>query len=474
MLSRVQFYRRDQNTIVVFKDNGQLIGPTLAFEFTLGQTAAFPVINVSSKGVTGSGTSNVYNVDITPDPTKNPGLFAASSALAKALRTGSAAPLDNSLKQRPITLETKFTDHTSSFQFFHYYSRGLKTSSDIRVTLPDGYTQSFVKLSDGHQTGSNYQALATQVANFLLQYGLKDSTYALDTQTNQNPGQSFFGNSQTRNASFEGVLNAPANTGSLPTLDQPYVQVAYRWEGWDITAADIQKLSDSLSNKYGFQLYPKDFLGDTSDIKMYELLLGINIYQSGINTLLSISNDDETKLLDKYRSIYHCNADDSDSIAQDRKQGSDENYKACDALSAFKNTLNDYHRAMEANSGQVKAPTGIAGLFNYTLNIFHIGTPTPIDGAKTAALIFKMVNNLEQFVSFSDLTKLVGGPGHLYVSANLTGFKNGTELSSDQGIVSNTFGAVDSNNPSGPITTAQSLLNVNAGEFNLSWLRDVL
>jgi len=450
VLSRIQIYRKDLTTIQVFKDNGALIGPTLSFEFTVGQLATFPVVNMSAKGVTGTGHSEIYSVNIDSNLKNNPGLYANAAALTKVFRTGSVSSLTDELHLRPIQIDIGFTDETSSFQFFHYNYRGLSTNSNITVTLGDGYQGKYIEMSDGQQTGHSYQELATNAATFLLQFLMKNSTYSIDTHTNSNPGQTFYGDSQTRNVIFEGAVGAPTQSGGAEVLSQPYVRVSYRWEGWDMESADIVTLTDSLSAKYGFTLYPKGFLGDTTDIKMYELQLGINLYQSGIDRITSMTPDAEAALITKYQLIYDC-GDSSDYKPFSRDTTSLKvhphfNRQACMSVWGFRKALDDYQYGRNDRSSP----------------------------ESQGSRIMSMINDLEGFMAFQDIVQLAGGSNHVYVSASLSGFKTNSEDSSAQPIASNTFGQSDNNNPNGPVDSAQNILGVQSGEFNMSWMRDVL
>jgi hypothetical protein len=294
--------------------------------------------------------------------------------------------------------------------------------------------------------------LATNAGTFLAQYLANSSTYSVNTNANLNPGQSFLGESQTRNAFFEGALNPPAEKGAPETLDQPYVKVQYRWEGWDLSSKSAKDLVNSLSQKYGFTLYPEGFLGDTQDIKLYELLLNVNLYQDGLSEILSMTPKDQKAFENGYRVMHNCDAWDDGQM--DQLQGDDAHI--CSTLEDFDSAFDSYRKMVS-----------------------HKGKPvTPKDATKEAKAIFSLVSNLEQFASFSDLYRLSGQDAHkdekrLYVSSQISGFKIGSETPSTTPINSNSYGNGDTNG--GPIDSLQNnIINIQDGEFNMSWLRSVL
>jgi hypothetical protein len=178
-------------------------------------------------------------------------------------------------------------------------------------------------------------------------------------------------------------------------------------------------------------------LADTKDVKLYELALNISIYQNGLNKLATISKDDLKTLVSNYSSLHNCDKypDDLQDMA-----GGDETI--CAKLGDFQGDLGDYGRAKGDSTKQAKA-------------------------------LFAMVSDLEQFATFTDLVRLVGGSGNVYIQSQITGFREGSETLSNP-ISSNTFGTPDLYNPNGVISTVQSILNIDSGEFNMEWLRSFL
>jgi hypothetical protein len=426
VLARLHIFRKDQNTIQVFKDNGQLVGAHVAFEVTLDQPAQFPLISLSAQKVTGSAKSKIFTVNINPDPRLNPGIYSATSSIASALRTGSVEVLEAS--QKPTLLSTQFTETQSQLQFFHLMKRTLKTNGKISVQLPDGTSGSYISLSGGRQTGAHYQALATQAATYVAQKLLNDTTIGINTNAAPDPGRSFMGHSETQSTELQARLDG-AN------LSVPMVRMQYRWEGWSITAQKAQALIDSLSAQYGFKLYPDGFLMDTQNIKLYEIDLYVNLYQSAFNQILSMTPAQEQALEAKVSATHHCKAIMLPLFTREADRA------ACSSMGKFRDSM-AAHRGGRLNSA------------NQAIDIYNIAL------------------DLEQFLSFKELVDLVG-VNHLYVYSTINGFRIGSETLSDP-IRSNTLGQVDADNPDGILDAVEQILGIDDGEFKMQWIRGVL
>jgi hypothetical protein len=290
-----------------------------------------------------------------------------------------------------------------------------------------GTTDQYLSLVDGTQSGKSYQALATQVGDYLVQRlaGNNTAQFSINTETNNDPGRTFLGSSTTRQVSFQGKVTKG--------IESPLVQIQYRWEGWTISAPDLLKQINVLSQKYGFQLYPANFLGSTQKIQMYTLNLNMNFYQDALTAITSMSDKDATALVNKY-------------------------YKA--------------HKCQDQNLSDIDACYGIDQFTSY-FNAFRKGEKKIQDQANDEQ---EIISNLEKFVTFGDLVNLVGENGNsqrLYVSSNLNGFRVGSEILSDP-ISSNGFGSAPSLYGDGIVNFIEQKLGINDGEFFMQWLRDVL
>lgn len=427
VLSRLHVFRKDQNTLQVFKDNGELAGIEFSLEFTVGtDVAAYPVASLTAQHTAGSADTNMYTINLYPDPVANPGIFAAASALAATLHTGSVETLE--AIQKPAEVTVDFSDTSTTAQFFFWVWRSLKSSGTINVTLPDGTTGKFLSLSKGSQSGTSFQSVAQQAATFLLQQLSGSSTFVVDTQAAPDPGLTFLGSSKTRQVSFQARL--------APGITTPYYQTNYFWEGWQMSASDLENLVNQLSQQYGFQLFPDGFEGSMTEIQLYELSLVISVYQAGYNALTGMTTDQ---------------------------------------IQAFEKTISDPNDCQEfipnesALTPQEAFNCGLLMDFDLQITNFHKDT----DPTKQGADVMSAFSDLEQLLSFQQFTALVGGVQNLYLSAQITGFQVGSETLSNP-INSNTLGQADPLNPAGVLATVEQLLGINDAEFQMQWIRSFL
>ncbi len=419
LISRLQIYRKDSNTIQVYKDNGNLLGFSLSLELSVSDTGTLPVLLITRNETRGSGETKIFKVTIGQNLVTNPNLPANAAALAATFKYGNVHILESAMK--PAIIQTSFKDKSGYFRFLHRVNRSLKTKSTLNVTLPDGRSTDFISLNDGRQKGAHYQQLGNDVADFLLTDITQDPSTTFSTQPQLNPGQSFLGHSQTRNATFQ------ARVENNIAVD-PFLQIQYYWQGWQKKASDAQALFDSLSNRLGFKLYPDHALDNVKALQLYQINLYINVYENGLKALASMTPDDEDALESKYRERHHCFL----NVGRE-----------CAAIHRFKKAFNDYRD----------------------------GSDDPTDHSQALA---RMASHLEEFADFADFLGAVGGANHIYIYSNYTGFKTASEISSQVPNTSYTFGKVDSPYPNGILSAVESILDVSDGEFYLQWLREVL
>lgn len=466
LLWRLRVYRPQNNPdmLVIYKDNGSLQGVQVTINLSVGAGATLPVVTMTAKGVSGTADTEYYRVNVNPDPQKNPQLYGNSAALAVALRGGSIEALKEI--QKPTLISTRFHDSSDTFQFLYYVDRSLKTNGLVTVTLPNGASDAFISLTAGNQKGGNYQSLGTQIVNYIIQKFSNNPDISVDTKAAQNPGQTFMGYSSTRDASLQGRVGA--------NLSEMFGKVQYRWEGWDISSPDVQRLVDSLSQKYGFTLYPSGFMHDTQEVQLYSISLSLNFYDSALKNILSMSQWDEERLVKKYQDLHHCYSQSVDSSPDPTPDQAE-----CTAIGYFDIGYGLYHPDTRGWLSTLLAKLGIGDEGKQMGEFFQSywkDSATSVAQAEDALQIF---TNLEQFVTFDELVDLTGGkdatgqPKNMYLQSNLSGFRVGSENLS-QPIPSNTFGHVNPNQPGGPLDSAQQILGVDDGEFEAQWVRDHL
>jgi len=294
------------------------------------------------------------------------------------------------------------------------------------LTTPADPEEKYISLLTGSQSGKSYQQLATQAATYLTQRLTNDNQVGVDTQATPDPGRSFLGSSETRQINFQAKME--------DRLTFPFTQVEYRWEGWSITAQDMQKRVDDLKNKYDWTFYYPNFLGDAQKVQLYQLTLNINLYEEALRTLTEMKRENEAALVNSNFKKYVCRVSSSTHEPE-------ANTTPCRAIVAFNRAYINYHKTSDLN--------------------------------KLSQYIVQMVDNLEQIVSFSEFVGLVGGKQNVYMYAVLSGYRQGTEVKSDP-LLSREFGTKPALYADGIINYLEQRLGINDGEALGQFIRDYL
>ena len=420
VLSRIQIFRKDENTILVFKDRGRLLGFTLGLGANVSAgNYQIPILNISVKKVTGVAKTKIFRVNIYPSKTVNPTVFQAAHAVAQTIRTGSTELLQVLQCPKGATISTQFKDRSSMFQLAHLVRRTLKTQGNIHVDLADGNSGDFIALTNGKQKGKNYQLFASQLANYFVQKMTGDPTYSFVSEAAPNPGQTFLGRSHTRDAQFQAAL--------IPELSDPLIGVQYRWEGWSLQSHRLENILTEINDKFHANLFSPGQLHDAKALQLYNITLNLNIYESGIKKILSMSPEKQAEIETKYQKENHCVF----GFSED-----------CAAIGRF-------HDQFESFRAGIKDPK------------------------KLARTTFAIVSNLEEFVDFSDLTQIIKATDKdFYLYSTINGAQKGSEFVDP--INSDTVGKIPNNVGDGVLNFVQNILGIDAGEFQAKWLREVL
>jgi hypothetical protein len=419
-LTRTHFYRSTATQIQIFKDNGEFDDFTLSADVKFGVTPGFPIFDALVSKMSGAGKTKVYTVNIDPNLTDNPQFFQAANAVSEAMRTGSTALLD--ALQGPVEIDTKFDDVYSTKRLLFWVERKLRTEGNITISNPVTYTDAdgkpavrvdkdnFLLMSTGRQTGVNYQLPFIDAVNYLFQRLTNSNQFTISSPTGDNPGSSFLGSSQTRVVQFQSRVNGP--------ISDPYINIAYRWEGWQKSVTDVMTLVNTQINaKYGYTVFPPNILHDTNILQLYDIGMSLQVYKNGIAQVYNMAN--EAQFITD-----HCRTSPS----------------GCDHLKNF----DRYFKAL------------------------HL----PAKIIDQAASEMNMLSELEQGLNFHDFVTTVGF-NNLFLSGAVQGFRSGSEIISNP-INANTYGAADQNNPDGVVTSAENIIGVQDGEMFAQWMRTVL
>jgi len=421
VLSRIQIFRKDANTLQIYRDPAKFN----VLDFALGLQARIQVLQLNWSWLKGAAKTNFYQLDLTPDLTQNPKLFDHVSALRSVLRKSDMELLDDDVK--PWKFEHDFSEHDFHFDLLWLRYLSANSTDRLRVTTPDNQWKDFIRRTIGKRTGQDYESLSLQVLNQLAdEYTNIDPRVAISSTESGNPGDTFKGKSVMRQVVLEGQINQNGSRQELD-LENLLVGVNYRWKGWDISTEKAQKIIKEITDKYGKNIFPSLSLNDTKKIQFYAIEVKSSLYQAAFTNLMRLSDQQWVDLFANY------------PIPTARPAQRQEQY--------------------------VRQAIGYQHAIEKAL--------TSGNTSNAADKIAKLVNLIEGTLTFQGFTTAIGGIQNLYLAGDIRGFRVGDE-NGDQPIYSESLGEIGSNKPFGPLAVLENQIGVSEGELLIYWLMQQL
>ncbi len=424
-ISRLHILRKDENTIQIYDDKGNITALNAAAGITASRVST---IGFDIQFSAGKAKTDFYNINIDGKLENNPDIVRNLISLRKILLTSDLEHLQ--VWQSPYQFHHKLKQNGMGLSLLWWRYRELNTKDNISVTAPNGMTKNFFYTSTGRRSGSDFQNFSLQAFNSLIfEYGIDD--ISILSTSSGDAGDTFLGRSKSRLASFESEY---IKSNSEIQLGDRFFQANYRWKGWSAPRDKIIGIIKGLSKRYDFILIPEVLLNDTKKIQLYTLDLSVMIYQRGLDF---ISQFNKTKLEECFRKAnwidyFHYN-----------QGGLNPNQEHADkerVIRNFFNAIKYYKNAKDKNK--------VKEMSQYGLEILNIA---------------------EQLFDFSLLVELVGGKDNIYVKSKLNGFRIGDE-SGDSALLSNHFGHFGSKKIDGPLKFLQSNLGLSESELFVYWL----
>lgn len=417
VLSRIQIFRKDENTIQIYRDPAKFN----TLDFALALQARIQVLDFDWSWLKGAARTDFYQLDLTPDLKKNPKLFTHVAALRSMLKKTDMDLLKKDVN--PWKFEHDFSERDFHFDFLWLRYLSSNATDRLRVTTPENKWKDFIRRTIGKRTGTDYESLSLQVLNQLMdEYTNIDPRVQVTSTNNGNPGDTFKGKSVMRQVVLEGQINQKGARQELD-LENTLVSINYRWKGWDISSDKAEKIVKEITDKYGQNIFPKLALNDTKKIQFYAIEVRSSLYQAAFTSLMRISDQQWADLYAQYpipgaRSTDH-------------------------RLQYIRQSIG-YQRAIEK-----------------ALNAGNTGD--------AADKIAKLVNLVEGVLTFKGFCTAIGGIQNLYLVGDIRGFRVGDE-NGDQPIFSQSLGQIGSNKPYGPLAVLQNQIGISEGELLIYWL----
>ena len=252
VLSRLHIFRKDQNTIQVFKDNGELAASSSRSSSRWAPTWRRIRWRRSRRSIRqGRRTRRCTRSTSIP-------IRWLTRAFSRPQRAGLDAAhrlhrnARGDLRSRPRLPSISATPRPRRNSCSACIARSSR-SGKINVTLPDGTTGKFLSLSKGSQTGTSFQSVASKRRRSCFSSSRVEPTFVVDTRRAPDPGLTFLGSSKTRQVSFQARL-AP---GHHDALLQPIIA----GKAGRCRLRILQTLVNQLSRSTGSSCIPDGFEG---------------------------------------------------------------------------------------------------------------------------------------------------------------------------------------------------------------------
>lgn len=413
-ISRLHLYRKDENTIQIYKDIGNVSSLILSFQLK----AVVPVFSVSAKLSAGVARIKAWNLSIDPDEKINPDIIKNLSALRSILTVGSISKLKTI--QKPLIIEHKFKQTNLKAKLTLLEASRLTNATDIKIIHPENRFKEFYHSIQYVQKGYNAEEYLVESVNGLFsQFTEWDLEIASISQGS--PGDSIGGAQSTFTSSFEGEvidkkLVIPFRKGQMPNT---YGLVSNKYRGFTISQKGAQKLMDKLSDQFGGGLFPENIISQTKRIFLYEIGVDVNFYEDGLRHFSNMSMEE----LDNILKIH---------IKGPAKWGKIKRIKSFFYFLKWHYERNNYQKYS-----------------NYMRGL------------------------LSMIVRWSDLEgykKIFDGDKNYLILSRVTGFRIDDE-GGDTPLISNSLGQIGSSQPLGPIKNIIDSLGLTESEFMAFWIR---
>jgi hypothetical protein len=410
-LFRLHILRKDENTIHVYKDLGNITAMTLAFRFR----AVAPVLDLSVKMGGGYARTKYYSIDISAS---NASIVENIQALKGLFRSSSLEILEKITK--PYIIKHRFKEANVNFGLPVFSITNLNDMDQIEVQHPTGAKKIFFQTNEVYRRGVNIEEFIVDTLNGVLGQ-FTETGINLSGISKGSPADSILGSAFLYSSTFEGELTDPYRDGirKKGELSLPYGSITKNFRGFIITKDKAKKILDELNKKYALEFYPEKVLSQTKNIFLYEIALNIYIYENGINHFSNLTEEEFSSLLVKYV-IGHAKG-----------------LKMFQMINRFK--LYKYH--MKRN--------------NYEKYSFY---------GRALLTLF------DRYLSLEGFKEMLGGDSNFFIYSRISGFRNEDEAG-DTAIMSSSIGQFGSEKVMGPITSIAEQMGMTPSEFFAYWIR---
>lgn len=427
LVKRIHIYRATADTIQVYIDNGELgeLG------FILGLDNYIPITRIDFSRAKGKYKVEMYNVNINADLNENPDLYKGVNALNALMQDGDKELLEN--YQSPYMLENTFRDTSTKYSFLNWRLKKLKKSGKIEILTPEKHISKFYKYTYEKQVGANNWAFGRDVVNYYLNEITEFIT--LRNEPWKNPARTFTGISSTQGFRFESRYDE--QVGGRERYKDAFMAMEVRKEGWKIKEKKLKKVIEDLNDQFGADIFSDDDANDATTLKLYTILVNMNIYEKGVWSILNYKQDRIKDLAKKYRRLNY-----------DRR-----------------------HCSTTRLNGAPIAKKIKCGNFQVFIDK-RDKCESSFNKSKDSAVscLVELANLYENYLEFKDFKDIIG-KDNIFIYGKITGFREDSDILTKP-INGNSVGKVSGKYWNGPVEEMRSKMNMQVNEFEGSWLRE--
>jgi hypothetical protein len=414
VMSRLHILRRNENTIQIYKDFGNVH----SIEIALSLEKYVPILRAQVGYSLGSAKTKFTNFNIAKN---NSDFKERMGALRSLFRTNSTELL-NKIK-KPFTVRHKFRENNIKMGVFVLRYNHINSSDAIEVEAPNGEKKELLRRYKGHTYGVDYENYAQDLIS-LITSKIAKTQFAGMSFSGNNPGFTFMGKAVNKINIYEAV-------NENGKYVRPYTRLTRIWNGWRIKVEKAKKILDKIKERYRMNFFSDYVLGQTKKLFLYNINVNFFVHAKGIEEML-VCPEEEVK-----------------SIFETYQQRDTTNFTGEDKLlfSGFKKFLRLRERYFKKEDKERRASN----------------------------ILLKLVNIVEQKLTIEGIEKMFGGKENFLVLARIDGFRIGDE-NGDVPIISNTFGKFGNDSLYGPSSEILEFMKrhegeaMTEGEFYINWL----
>lgn len=415
VLKRIHLYKKSAKILQIYDDSGFVKNVDLSFHVSNYIT----LLRVNASLDKGHYNVNSYMVNLSTDATENPNLYTNALGVFNVLKSKDFEILDTS--NPPVKLDVQFKDKSKGLSLLFWKMKSLTGKTYYDINAKDGVRGNYYSLEKDFLTGLNPEAFSKQLLNYYLTSEFPEEDIRITEEADKNPGETFFGRSQTQKLRFEATVDENKKFG------QKFLSLSDVKQGWAMSENKLRKFMKKINDKFQYKLFEPDNI-DFKKLRLYNVAYHMNIYNKGLERLHTIKVSEIEALEKKYKKQYSCMQE-------------DQNYRtaACGDLWAVKGIIK------KCPKEKLKGDEALA---DCSVDLFE-----------------KMMEDLQ----FADFKKLIG-EDNLYIYGSIDGFREKSEILNDT-LYSNTIGKIGSKQWDGPLEVVRDLLGLSGGEFSGRWIR---